>query len=213
VPVSAKSSPPDAPATANRILAAARQQLFAYGYSAFTMDDLARDLGMSKKTLYVHFPSKDAIVERIIDGFSSEVLAMADAIFADRELGFIEKLRRFTTSMVERFGRLHPHMLRDLERSAPHIYRHIEDVRYRNIPHVFGQLLRQGQAAGRVRADLDPAFAIEFWRPAIQGLMHPQTLERLKLRPDEAFTQAINLFFGGLLTPVGHKEYEKLPPR
>ncbi len=74
-------------------------------------------------------------------------------------------------------------------------------------------MLRQGQASGRVRSDLDPVFAIEFWRPAIQGLMHPATLERLKVRPDEAFTQAMNLFFGGLLTPAGHKEYEKLLPR
>lgn len=212
MPSAAKTPPAPSPDAAARILATTRQHLFAYGYSSFTMDDLARELGMSKKTLYVHYASKDAIVEQIIDRFSTEVLAMADAIFADKELSFIEKLRRFTTSMVERFARLNPHMLRDLERSAPHIYRHIEEVRYRNIPHVFGQLLRQGQAAGRVRADLDPAFAIEFWRPAIQGLMHPQTLERLKIRPDQAFTQAINLFFGGLLTPVGHKEYEKLPP-
>jgi AcrR family transcriptional regulator len=207
-------TPPPSPVRdhARRILAAARHHLFAYGYSSFTMDDLARELGMSKKTLYVHFASKDVLVEQIIDEFARDARAMADEIFADRALGFIEKLRRFTTSMVQRFAQLHPHMLRDLERSAPHIYRHIEEVRYRNIPHVFGQLLRQGQAAGRVRAGVDPAFAIEFWRPAIQGLMHPATLARLKLRPDEAFTQAINLFFGGLLTPAGHKEYEKLLP-
>ena len=71
------------------------------------------------------------------------------------------------------------------------------------------QILRQGQAAGMVRADLDPKLAIEFWRPAIQSLMHPDTLERLKLSPDEMFTQAIDLFFGGLLTPAGRKDYEK----
>jgi AcrR family transcriptional regulator len=213
MPAATLSSTLSAKDATQRIVAAARRHLFAYGYSSFTMDDLARELGMSKKTLYVHFPGKDALVEQIIDGFARDARATADAIFADKELGFIEKLRRFTASMVERFAQLHPHMLRDLERSAPHIYRHIEEVRYRNIPHVFGQLLRQGQAAGRVRPDLDPAFAIEFWRPAVQSLMHPATLERLKLRPDEAFTQAINLFFGGLLTPVGHKEYEKLLPR
>src|SRR5262245_16339452 len=106
---SAKISLSPAPDATARILAAARQHLFAYGYSSFTMDDLARELGMSKKTLYVHFASKDAIVERIIDSFSSDVLAMADAIFADKELAFIEKLRRFTTSMVKRFAQLHPH--------------------------------------------------------------------------------------------------------
>ena len=41
-----------------RILEAARAHLFAYGYSALTMDALAHDLGMSKKTLYVYFPRR-----------------------------------------------------------------------------------------------------------------------------------------------------------
>ncbi len=199
------------PAARDRILQAAREHLFAHGYSAFTMDDLARELGMSKKTLYRHFPGKDAIVERIIDGFATDVRAMADAVFTDRQQPFTAKLHRFTAEMVRRFARLRPHVLRDLERSAPHIYRHIEEVRYRNIPLVFGRLLRQGQAAGMVRADVDPAFAIEFWRPAMQSLMHPATLDRLQLSPEQVFTQAIELFFGGLLTSAGHKEYEKLP--
>ncbi len=199
------------PAASARILQAARKHLFIHGYSAFTMDDLARELGMSKKTLYRHFPGKDAIVERIIDGFATDVRAMADAVFTDRKLPFTAKLHRFTTEMVARFTQLNPRLMRDLERFAPHIYRHIEEVRCRNIPLIFGRLLRQGQAAGMVRADIDPAFAIEFWRPAMQSLMHPATLERLQLRPDQVFSQAIDLFFGGLLTPAGHKEYEKLP--
>jgi hypothetical protein len=42
--------------------------------------------------------------------------------------------------------------------------------------------------------------------------MHPDTLERLKLQPDQMFAQAINLFFGGLLTPAGRKDYEKNLP-
>jgi hypothetical protein len=39
--------------------------------------------------------------------------------------------------------------------------------------------------------------------------MHPDTLERLKLAPNQVMFQAINLFFGGLLTPAGRKDYEK----
>ena len=209
------SSPTRAPLPAppaGRILEAARVHLFMYGYSAFTMDDLAAELGMSKKTLYVHFPSKDALVEAVIMGFTAEIRASADTLFADQALSFTAKLHRFSETMVQRFERMGPHVLRDLQRSAPHIYRKIEEFRHRNIPHIFGRMLRQGQAAGMVRADVDPDFAIEFWRPAIQSVMHPDALERLHLRPDQMFTKAINLYFGGLLTPAGHKDYEKHLP-
>jgi AcrR family transcriptional regulator len=192
-----------------RVLAVARPQFFAYGYSALLMDELAAELGMSKKTLYVHFPSKDALVGEILQEFVHEVRDSADALLADPALSFTVKLHRFSAAMVQRFLRMNPHIFRDLQRSAPHIYRQIEDLRHRNIPHVFGQLIRQGQIAGMVRADIEPDFAIEFWRPAVQSLMHPDTLERLHLGPDRVFAQAINLFFGGLLTPAGRKDHEK----
>lgn len=195
-----------------RIVAAARVHFFAYGYSALRMDDLAAELGMSKKTLYVHFPSKDALVEEILQGFVQEVRSSADALFADTSLSFTAKLHRFTQAMTQRFARMNPHIFRDLQRSAPHIYRHVEELRHKNIPHVFGQMLRQGQAAGMVRADVDPALALEFWRPAIQNLMHPDTLDRLNVGPDQMFKQAVQLFFGGLLTTAGRKDYEKHVP-
>ena len=51
-----------------RILRAAREQLFTAGYNALTMDALAHELGMSKKTLYAHFAGKDAMIAVIIDG-------------------------------------------------------------------------------------------------------------------------------------------------
>ena len=192
-----------------RVLAAARAQFFAYGYSALLMDELAAELGMSKKTLYVHFPSKDALVGEILQEFVREVRASADALLADPALSFTVKLHRFSAAMVQRFLRMNPLIFRDLQRFAPHIYRQIEELRHRNIPHIFGQLIRQGQATGMVRADIDPDFAVEFWRPAIQSLMHPDTLERLQLGPDRVFAQAIALFFGGLLTPAGRKDHDK----
>src|ERR1035437_2727022 len=76
------------PPPSRRILDAARVHLFTYGYSALTMDNLAAELGMSKKTLYVHFPSKDALVEALIVGFTGEIRASADALFGDKTLSF-----------------------------------------------------------------------------------------------------------------------------
>ncbi len=209
---SSRPAPPGDPEARARLLAAARAHFFAAGYSALTMDDLAAELGMSKKTLYVHFPGKDALIEAILREFVAEVRASAEALFADAGLSFTVKLHRFNETMVRRLARLGPHVLRDLQRAAPRLYRVIEELRHRNIPHIFGQLIRQGQAAGMVRPGIEPGFAVEFWRPAIQSLMHPDTLERLQLNPDQMFARAVDLFFGGLLTPAGRKDYEKNLP-
>ena len=192
-----------------RIVETAHAHLFTYGYNALTMDDLAHELGVSKKTLYVHFRSKDALVEMILDNFAAEVRDLADQLFADRAQPFAQKFRLLSEMMMKRFSKLNPLMLRELQRFAPKIYAKIDEIRRDNIPYVFGQVIREGHAVGAVRADVDPQLAIEFWRFAISNLMTPESLERLGLSPDQVFKKSINLFFAGLLTPTGRKDYEK----
>jgi AcrR family transcriptional regulator len=68
--MSAKSSAPspslDLDPVAQRILFIARRQFRAHGFKNVIMDDLASDMGMSKKILYAHFPSKSALVKSML---------------------------------------------------------------------------------------------------------------------------------------------------
>src|SRR6266702_2427720 len=53
-----KSVPRKTDSGRQRIVEAARAHFFSHGFRRVTMDDLATELGISKKTLYVHFPDK-----------------------------------------------------------------------------------------------------------------------------------------------------------
>jgi AcrR family transcriptional regulator len=207
------STDPIARETRGRILRQARSDFFAGGYSQFTMDALAVELGMSKKTLYVHFAGKDEIVAALIDHLAAEIRADADALLRNRELNLAEKLRGFVEGMVERMATLSPRTIRDLQRFAPRLYAKIEEVRGVTLPYIFGRFVEEGQVDGLVRTSLPPGFAIEFFLHAMQGLMNPANLERMRLAPREVIPMAIDLFFGGLLTNAGRKQYEKLFPR
>ncbi len=192
-----------------RILHQARAHLFAHGYCQCTMDELAVELGMSKKTLYVHFPSKEALMLAVIDDFSREVRTDAEALFADRKLDFAGRLHRFVENMVRRLGEMHPLLLRDLQRFAPELHQRLAEMREQNIPFVFGRFIEEGQQAGLVRTDLDRDFAVQFFLHAMHGLLQPATMARLKLAPRDIPPRALGLLFGGLLTPAGRKAYEK----
>jgi AcrR family transcriptional regulator len=211
MPSAGPSSPPvPADPAVGRILHQAREHFFAHGYSSFTMDDLAAELGMSKKTLYVHFSGKDAIMRAVIEQLGREIRADADALFSNRHLGFSEKLRGFAEGMVQRLALLNPRTVRDLQRFAPDLYQLTVEMRQKNIPYIFGRFIEEGQLAGKVRTDLSPVFAVEFFLQAMQGMIQPATLDRLGLAPRDLLPRAIDLFFGGLLTPAGRKEHEKL---
>jgi len=217
MPAAASTTLPRPPTGDNpvgtRIVRQARAHFFAHGYSQCTMDELAGELGMSKKTLYVHFTGKEALMTAVVEDLSREIRASADELFANRRLNFAEKLRGFAEGMVERTARMNPRLLRDLQRFAPEIYRQLAEMREKNIPYVFGRFIEEGQLAGMVRTDLDPGFAVAFFLSAMNGLLQPTALDRLGLAPRDLAPRAIDLLFGGLLTPAGRKEHEKLFPR
>ena len=195
-----------------RILERARVHFFEHGYSAFIMDDLAAELGMSKKTLYVHFAGKDEIIRAVLLGLGEEIRRDAEILLGNRHLTFAEKLRGFVEGMIARMASLQPKTIRDLQRFAPDLHQLVVEMRQKNIPYIFGRFLEEGRLCGAVRPTPDAAFAIEFYLHAIQGLLQPASLERLQLHPRMVIAGAIDLFFGGLLTPAGRQDYEKLFP-
>jgi AcrR family transcriptional regulator len=194
---------------AHRILDAAHARLFAYGYSALTMDELAYDLGMSKKTLYVHFPGKDAIIQAIIDDIGRKIRNHMDIVLGDSKLDFTQKMCALIEVVGSNLSKASPGMFHDLQRFAPQLYQKIDDLRSQIVPLVFGRLIRTGIAEGKVRPEIDPDFAVEFWLQAVRGLMHPSVLERTQLTPRQTLEQGIRLFFGGLLSPAGRRDYDK----
>ncbi|OIR06428.1 bacterial regulatory protein, tetR family [mine drainage metagenome] len=190
-----------------RILDAAKRHIFASGLSAFTMDGLAGELGMSKKTIYAHFPGKEAIAMAIIDGLGRFVQGRLEAIVSDRSLNCTEKLVAAINVIGTVLSKVSPAMLADFRRNTPRAYAKLDDMRRRNIPRFFGQLVRDGIAEGAIRPDVDPEFAAEFWFQVIRGLIDPDVLERLQVTPRQALERAVGLYFQGLLTPGGLDQY------
>src|SRR3954469_24276131 len=97
-------SPPLPEPTQTRILETARRHLFAYGYSALTMDELAHELGMSKKTLYLHFTGKDAIVGTIIEEIGRSIRQELESVIAQPKLPFAQKLRAIVDIVAPRLS-------------------------------------------------------------------------------------------------------------
>lgn len=206
-----KASSPTLPETGttlpNRILNTARKVIFGTGPSALTMELLSKELGISKKTLYVHFPGKDAILCAIVDGFAEKIHARLEEVVSNPKLRSPEKLCLLIETIGEATARLTPALLRDLERNAPVVFARIDAVRRRNIPYFFGRLIREGMAEGYIRSDVDPDFVCEFWLHAIRGLMSPEVMERFNLTPGQTVRRGVTLFMSGLLTETGRELY------
>jgi AcrR family transcriptional regulator len=75
-----------------QILQGARRMFLAQGFDAASMNDIAREAGVSKGTLYVYFKSKEELFEAIVE---EQCLQQGDQIFTfDRSADIESELRR-----------------------------------------------------------------------------------------------------------------------
>lgn len=191
-----------------RILEQVERELFLHGYSALTMDALAHELGMSKKTLYRYFPGKDVMVGAVIEQFVASLRSEVDARLRE-ERPFVQTVADLLATAAPRIARLGEHVLRDLQRFAPELHRKFEDLRGKHFPAVWSALLRRGAAEGAVRADIDMDFAAHVMLNALRTFTHPDVLATWGLSPGQSIERLLNLVMNGLLTTNGRKSYEK----
>lgn len=186
-----------------RTVAGARRHFFAHGFRSVTMDDIAQDLGMSKKTLYAHFPSKDALVRAVIlDKFRS-VEADLYRITSECSADFVPALRQMLACMQRHTEEIQPPFVRDVRRNGPQLFKLIEGRRRDVIQRYFGKLFGAGRKLGIVRKDISTELVIEILLGAVQAIMNPQKMEELGLTPKSGFSAIITVILGGVITGKG----------
>jgi AcrR family transcriptional regulator len=110
------------PATADRILDATERLLARFGYDKTTVDDIAAEAGVSKRTIYLHFPGKEAValasIDRVVGRVTDRLRELADAddspadrvrdMLVARILGRFDSVRSYHQSLEDMFRSLRP---------------------------------------------------------------------------------------------------------
>ena len=194
----------------DRIVRVAERVFLRSGFSRVLMDDLARELGMSKKTVYSHFASKEDLLRAVLVHRVSEVDQGLEAIVRAKE-SFPAKLGHVARFLQGKIAEVSPVFLEDIRRYAPDCFRVVEEFRGRAIPHYFGRLFDEGIRAGHVRPQVNRDLLIRMLVLSIQGIIRPEAVGELRLHPREALDHILAITFDGILTPKGRKARRPLP--
>lgn len=188
----------------DRIVETAERIFLRSGFNRVLMDDLARELGMSKKTLYSHFGSKEQLLRAVLVHRTGEIDRGLEAIVSAKE-SFPAKLGRFAGFVQSKVAEVSPVFFEDIRRYAPECFRVVEEFRGRAIPRYFGRLLDEGIREGHVRPQVNRELLIRMLVLSIQGIIRPEAVEELRLRPGEALDRILAILFDGILTPRGRR--------
>ena len=164
----------------------------------FTMSELAARLGMSKKTLYVLFDSKEALLLATVDSMFDEVKVSEAQILARQDLSLAEKIRRLVVVLPDSYQTLDWTRLQGVEEKYPVVYRRIRQ-RLETGWEPTLDLLRQGVEQGVLRP-FEPGLFRAVVEGAIEHFLSSDALEREGLGYVQAMDGMMDLLMEGILT-------------
>lgn len=194
-------------AVRGRIMEEARELFFRYGFSKVTMDEAAEKLGMSKKTLYKHFSSKEDLLEAVTENHMRECDEEVHALCARKGQGPLEKFRGLMDYLASLYGKMSDALVHDLRKSAPEIWKRVEATRKEHIYNEFGALVKEGRRKGIFRKDVDESLFLLIYFETVQRILHPETLSKLPFKPSQVFDAVVKILFEGFLTEKARAEY------
>lgn len=194
-------------ATRQRIVSGARRHFLTHGFRNVTMDDVAAELGMSKKTLYAHFSAKRGLLDAVIYDKYRDISTTLEPIAAAASDDFPRALRDLLAAMQRQAQEIHPAFVRDMRREEPEAFRLVEQLRQDVIEKHFGRLFEAGRRRGLVRRDIPTRAVIEILLGAVQGLVNPTKLAELDMSPQAAFNAVTSIILEGAIVRPATKAH------
>ena len=137
------------------ILQVAIERMQQVGIRSVSVDDICHELGMSKKTFYVHFPSKDDLVQAILHKHEQKVAHELDSALSKRTITQVIVEWAKIAKSANKNDLKTPPMMYDLEKYYPQLFAVHKKVMRQTAEKILVQFLGKGVGEGIFRAEID----------------------------------------------------------
>lgn len=179
-----------------------------YGIKSVTMDDVSRELGISKKTLYEHFTDKDDMVSQVFEFERKNVLKELCKILSTAQ-NAIHELFLINKYFSEKLKNYNPNVDFDLKKYHFPIYeKHKAKVIENMYSHILANLNR-GIKEKVYRNDINPEFIAKLHVSRLFGMQQSEVFTREELLEKSTHRELIIYHVRGIATQEGIKILEK----
>jgi len=186
----------------SRILEKGTQLFFRYGVKSVTMDAIAADLGISKKTIYQHFPDKDSMVLEVVQGFIEQDSLKWDEL--DRLYSnVIEKMFKSFDMVKDMITQMNPRLLFEIQKYFPKAYQLFKDHGEKCIHKNLIADFKKGAQFGYFRSDVDFELLARLRMAEVDLAFNPDFYPNNKLSLYETQLTLMDIFMRGILTEKG----------
>jgi AcrR family transcriptional regulator len=191
----------------DKILKGTQDLFMRYGVRSISMDDIARHLSVSKKTLYQHFADKEDLVTAVSKAHLESERKIYESL-RDGSINSIEHLAKIAVCMRKEMENLNPALLFDIQKFHPKAWSVWINFKKGVIQEIVNNL-NLGKREGYVREEVIPEIHAIVRTELVQLVFNEEIFPRNKFKLSELQTQIFDQFVYGIVTDKGRKLYQK----
>ncbi|MEN8122225.1 MAG: TetR/AcrR family transcriptional regulator [Bacteroidota bacterium] len=175
-----------------------------YAIKSVTMDDVARELGISKKTLYQFVANKNELVEKVIQS-EMEIAGNKHESIKDMKLNSIEELFEVSKMMNERLKNHNPALFFDLKKYYPALFKKITELKREKAYEAVLNNLKTGIKEGLYRKEINPDIIAKIYVSRIEHNYDNSIFSIAEVTSIEVFNEVLIYHLHGICNENGLK--------
>lgn len=179
-----------------------------FGIKSITMDFIAGELGISKRTLYENFKNKDALIIACMEQ-TRELYHKQFLCISESNLNTIEKLVRFYEVIADFYNNTSRSFQHDVERMHSKVNEEYENSRNKSILYTH-TLLQCGVEEGLIRDDIDINLISLLYNDQMDWFRRSKDIYKLEYKISDILKNIVFIFIRGIATEKGNHILDKI---
>jgi AcrR family transcriptional regulator len=192
----------------DKILAIAFEMFLKRGIRSVSMDDIAQEMAISKKTIYKWYENKDAIVFAAIENYLKNTEDHCNC-FAQKSTNAIDELFQSMEMLRQMFGGIHPTVIYDIQKFHPATWQLIENHKSQFLLERIIDNMNRGIKEGLYRTDLDIEVISRLRLTQIGIVFNHETFPPTQFNQQRVQLACLEHYMLGIATLKGHKLINK----
>ncbi|MGM0635223.1 MAG: TetR/AcrR family transcriptional regulator [Bacteroidota bacterium] len=192
-----------------KILQKASEMFMVYGFKSVTMDDLASELGVSKKTIYEYFNNKSNLVAQVAEFVSDHIKAEIDYVM-EQDYGPIEELFEIKKTVVSFFKDQKPSQQYQFQKYYPNVFAKLRASQVDRMENSLLANLEKGVKNGFYRKGLHRIFISRVYISGMMNLKDEVLFKETDLTPKELYEEFLSYHLRSIVTSKGLKRLNEL---
>jgi len=179
-----------------------------YGIKSLTMDDLAKNLAISKKTIYKHFKNKNDLIEQIIRSYTDGDKCNIKNINKESE-NAIDEIVRVSKYIKVELSKMTSNAIYDLQKFYPTMWKFFQEHKNESLYNTIFDNIEWGKKEGYYRKDVNSEILSILRVEQIEMGLNPEIFSSNKYSILEIQMELLKHFIIGITTPKGLDLYNK----